>query len=66
VTSQQRRRFLIGLAALVLALFAGGIVIGYVQRGDKLCRDGRPPKAQQDYGIGQVKYLCHNGQIVTK
>ena len=66
MTPQQRRRFLIGLTALVLVLFAGGIVIGYVQRNDKLCRDGRPPKSQQDYGIGQIKYLCHNGQIVTK
>ena len=66
MTSQQRRRFLIWFAALILALFAGGIAIGFVQRDNKLCRDGRPPKAQQDFGIGQIKYLCHDGQIVTK
>jgi hypothetical protein len=63
---RQRRRVLIGLAVLTFALFAGGIVMGYVQRNDKLCRDGRPPKSQQDFGLGQVKYLCHDGQIVSK
>jgi hypothetical protein len=66
VTRQQRRRFLIGLTALVLMLFAGGIAVGFAQRNDKLCSDGKPPKAQQDPGFGQIKYLCHNGQIVAK
>jgi hypothetical protein len=66
VNRRQKRRFHIGLAALILALFTGGIVTGYVQRNDKLCRDGRPPKSQQDFGLGQVKYLCHDGQIVSK
>jgi hypothetical protein len=66
VTPQQRRRFLIGLSALVLVLFVGGILVGFAQRNDKLCRDGRPPKLQQDPGFGQIKYLCHDGQIVTK
>jgi hypothetical protein len=26
----------------------------------------KPPIAQQDTGIGQVAYRCHNGQIVVK
>jgi len=66
VTTRQRHRFYILLAVLVGALFTGGIVVGFVQRNDKLCRDGRPPKAQQDLGLGQIKYLCHDGQIVQK
>ena len=66
MTRQQRHRFLIGLSALILVLFAGGIAVGFAQRNDKLCRDGKPPKAQQDPGFGQIKYLCHDGQIVTK
>jgi hypothetical protein len=66
VTRHQRRRVLIGLAALAVVLFAGGIVAGYSQRNDKLCSDGKPPKAQQDPGFGQISYLCHNGQIVKK
>jgi hypothetical protein len=66
MTTKQRHRFYIVLAAIVTALFAGGIVVGYAQRNDKLCRDGRPPKAQQDLGLGQIKYLCHDGQIVQK
>ena len=66
MTPDKRRRFLIGLSVLVLVLFAGGIAVGFAQRNDKLCKDGRPPKAQQDPGFGQIKYLCHNGQIVAK
>jgi len=66
VTTRQRHRFYIVLAVVIGALFAGGIVMGYVQRNDKLCRDGRPPKAQQDFGLGQIRYRCHDGQIVTK
>jgi hypothetical protein len=66
VTTKQRHRFYIALATLIAALFAGGIVIGYAQRNDKLCRDGKPPIAQQDLGLGQISYRCHDGQIVTK
>jgi hypothetical protein len=66
VTTRQRHRFYIALAAIVATLFAGGIVVGYAQRNDKLCPDGRPPKAQQDLGLGQIKYRCHDGQIVQK
>ena len=29
-------------------------------------RTASRPSQQQDVGIGQVEYLCHNGQIVTK
>jgi hypothetical protein len=66
VNAQQRRRFLIFLAATVVVLFVGGILVGFAQRNDKICRDGKPPKAQQDLGMGQITYLCHNGQIVKK
>ena len=66
MTPAKRRRFLIGLTALALVLFVGGILVGFAQRNDKLCKDGRPPKAQQDPGFGQISYLCHNGQIVKK
>ena len=66
MTPRQRRRFLIALCALVLVLFVRGILAGVAQRKDKLCRDGKAPVAQQDPGFGQIKYLCHNGQIVAK
>jgi len=66
VTAQQRHRFYVLLAAVLLAIFVGGVLAGYSQRNDKLCKDGRPPKAQQDFGLGQISYLCHNGQVVTK
>ena len=66
MTIRQRHRFYVVLAAVLLGLFVGGIVLGFAQRNDKLCKDGRPPKAQQDFGLGQITYLCHNGQIVKK
>ena len=66
MNTRQRHRFYIALAAIVATLFAGGIVVGFAQRNDKLCRDGKPPVSQQDPGFGQIKYLCHNGQIVAK
>ena len=66
MTTQQRHRFYVWLAVVVGVLFVGGILVGFTQRNDKLCRDGRPPKAQQDLGMGQITYLCHNGQIVKK
>ena len=49
----------------VVAIVAGG-AYAYLHRHDTICKDRLPPKAQRDYGIGQVQYLCHDGQIVTK
>ena len=63
---RQKRRVYIGLTVLLIALFAGGIIAGYVGRHTPICKDGRPPVAQHDTGIGQVAYRCHNGQIVVK
>ena len=56
----------VGLASLCLVLFVVGLVYGYRGRSTPICKDGKPPLQQQDTGIGQVAYRCHNGQIVTK
>jgi hypothetical protein len=66
VNKQQKRRVYIGLAALLVALFAVGVVSGYYGRHTPLCKDGRPPTRQHDTGLNQVVYQCHSGQIVTK
>ena len=63
---RNRRAVLLALAAFALALFAGGIVAGYLSRKDKICPDGRPPIAQKSEVIGQTEYLCHGGKVVTK
>jgi len=47
-------------------LFVVGVITGYRGRHTPICQDGKPPIAQQDTGIGQVAYRCHNGQIVVK
>ena len=66
MTPVQKRRFYIGLVTVVTALFIGGIITGFAQRNDKLCRDGKPPVSQKDQGLGQIEYLCHDGQIAKK
>ena len=63
---RNRRAVLIGLAIFTaVALIAGGVV-GWTQRHDRICRDGKPPVQQLDQGLGQVEYRCHDGQIVKK
>jgi len=66
VARKQKRLFYLGLTAAIVVLFAAGVISGYVGRHSSLCSDGKPPVQQQDVGIGQVEYLCHNGKIVTK
>ena len=62
--SPRRVLGLIIVLSLFLAILGGAYA--FLHRHDTICRDGRAPKAQRDYGLGQVQYLCHDGQIVTK
>jgi hypothetical protein len=66
MTRQQKRRVYITLTALIAVLFVAGVISGYMGRHTPLCKDGKPPRQQQDTGLGQVEYLCHDGTIVTK
>jgi hypothetical protein len=61
----RRRRTLIGLAVLVAVLFLAGVAIGYVSRKNSICRDDKPPVAQNDTGLGQILFRCADGQVVT-
>ncbi len=66
MSARDKRRVYVGLAATCLVLFIAGLVFGYRGRHTPICPDGKPPVQQQDVGIGQVEYLCHDGKIVTK
>ncbi len=66
MSRERKRAFYIGLAAIIAVLFAAGVVSGYMGRHTPICKDGKPPRQQQDTGLGQIEYLCHNGDIVTK
>jgi hypothetical protein len=66
MTREKKRQVYITLAALIVVLFAAGVVSGYMGRHTPLCKDGKPPRQQQDTGLGQVEYLCQDGSIVTK
>jgi hypothetical protein len=66
VPPHQKRRVYVGLASLIVVLFIAGVISGWMGRHNQLCSDGKPPRLQQDTGLNQVVYLCHNGQVVTK
>jgi hypothetical protein len=61
----QKRLIYISLAATLGVLFLAGLLAGYLDRHTAICADRKPPVAQQDTGLGQVLFRCHNGQIVT-
>jgi len=61
----QKRLVYLSLAATLLALFCAGILAGYIERHSSICPDNKPPIAQQDTGLGQILFLCHNGKTVT-
>ena len=67
MTKPEKKRVYVGLAIVIVILFCGGIFVGYAQRNDKLCPDGKPAVSQEgDASIGQTLYLCHDGVVVTK
>jgi hypothetical protein len=66
MSPRQKRQVYVGLALTCLALFAAGLVWGYAGRHTPICKDGKPPVQQQDVGLGQVEFLCHDGSVVTK
>jgi hypothetical protein len=66
VTRHQRRLVYLGLTVAAVALFAFGILAGYVSRNDTICPNGKPPIAQNSEPIGPTLYMCSNGTVVTK
>jgi hypothetical protein len=66
MSPRDRRRVLIGLALVIVALFGAGVAY-WILAGQhhQICSDGKPPLQQQDQGMGQLVYRCHNGEIVT-
>jgi hypothetical protein len=63
---RDRHRVLLAIALFALLGVAGGATYAWFHRHDAICRDGRPPAAQRDLGLGQVQFRCHDGQIVSK
>jgi hypothetical protein len=66
MSPKEKRRVYVGLASVCLVLFVIGLVYGYRGRNTPICKDGKAPVQQQDTGLGQVQFRCHNGQIVSK
>jgi hypothetical protein len=60
------KRVLLAIAIFsVFAVIVGG-AYAYLHRHDTICKDGRAPISQRAYGVGQVQYLCRDGELVTK
>ena len=62
---RSKRTVLIGVLAICLLVFIGGMSAAWVSRNNTICRDGKPPLQQQGGLLGQIEFRCHNGQIVT-
>jgi hypothetical protein len=62
---RQKRLVYLGLVVMAVVLFAAGALYGYANRHDPICPNGKAPVAQQDDDMGQVMYLCTNGETVT-
>ena len=61
-----RKRVLLILAATVAVLFIAGGFAAFLSRHNTICSDRKVPLRQQTIGLGQIQYLCHDGEIVTK
>ena len=66
MSPRDRRRVLVALAAFTVFAVLAGAATAWFHRHDTICRDGRVPVAQRDFGIGQIEYRCHDGEIVQK
>ena len=67
MSTRARRRFLIGLAAAVFLLFAGGMAAYIVSfRHHTVCPGGAQWISRSDDGIGAVTYLCPGGKTVKQ
>jgi len=66
MSARNKRLVLITLAAWVVLATIGGAGYAFLHRNDTICSDGKPPVLQHDVGLGQVRYLCHNGEEVEK
>jgi hypothetical protein len=66
MSPRTRRIVLIGLAVWMAAALIAGAGFAFLHRKDTICSDGKAPKLQQDAGLGQISYLCQNGEIVKK
>jgi hypothetical protein len=58
------RGTIIVLALLTLALFAGGMVYGYVRGETRPCGSSDPVKSRPGV-LGQTEYVCPDGRTVT-
>lgn len=65
MSARDRRKVLLAIAVFAVLGILSGAGYAYLHRNDTICRDGKPPVAQNDNGLGQIMYRCHNGQIVT-
>ena len=62
-TKRPPKRVLVALAAVVLALFAAGMIYGAVKGEDRPCGDEQPLKSRPGM-LGQTQYLCPDGRTV--
>jgi hypothetical protein len=62
---KSKRSVLLGLAAVCLVLFVGGMAAAWNNRHHTICPDGKAPVAERSGLLGQTEYRCHDGRVVT-
>ena len=65
VNLRNKKAVLIGLIVVLLIIFVAGMGAAWRVRDTTICKDGKPPVAQQGGLILPTVYKCHNGQIIT-
>ena len=67
MNARDRRRVLAALAVLSALLFLGGALSYLVDfRHRTVCPGGRPWIARSEDDLGEISYLCPDGQTVTQ
>jgi len=61
-----KKTVMLGLLAISLVLFGGGILAFFLTRNDSICPNGKPPVAQRSAILEATQYRCSDGVVVTK
>jgi hypothetical protein len=65
VNWRSKKQVLLALGAACFVVFVFGMAAAWHNRHHTICPDGKAPVKQQDYLLGQTRYLCHDGRVVT-
>jgi hypothetical protein len=63
---RSKRTVLLGLFAISVLLFAGGVLAFFLSRNQTICPSGQQPVSYSSELLAPTTYLCPGGTVVTK